>query len=150
LAQVLGWTPEDLHRLGPADWSVLVQEVEAFSVIERRRVFHLAYERRFYTRTLDALALHARKAREGPRGRRFQAMFCIDEREESMRRHIEELAPDAATYGIAGFYFLDMYYRGAADAHFTPLCPAVMTPRHWVVEAVDGPRNGAYRRRAKT
>jgi uncharacterized protein YbcC (UPF0753/DUF2309 family) len=148
LAQVLGWAPEDLHRLGEADWSSLLQEIEAFSTVERRRVFHLAYERRFYTRALDALALHARNAQEVPGVPRFQAMFCIDEREESMRRHVEELVPDAVTYGIAGFYFVDMYYRGAADAHFTPLCPAVMQPRHWVVEAVDDPQGGAYQRRA--
>ena len=59
LAQVLGWTPEELSRLAAADWARLVGEIEAFSAVERRRVFHLAYERRFYTRTLDAIALHA-------------------------------------------------------------------------------------------
>src|SRR5207247_4155118 len=47
LAQVLGWTPEELFRRGGADWAGLVGEIEAFSAIERRRVFHLAYERRF-------------------------------------------------------------------------------------------------------
>ena len=113
-------------------------------------MFHLAYERRFYTRTLDALALHARNAPEEPAGRpRFQATFCIDEREESLRRHVEELAPDAVTYGIAGFYFVDMYFRGAADAHFTPLCPAVMRPGHWVVETVDADGDETFLRRSR-
>src|SRR5262249_30662069 len=94
----------------------------------------------------DALALHNRGLREEPRRPRFQALFCIDEREESIRRHIEELAPDAQTFGIAGFYFLDMYYRGAADAHFVPLCPAALRPGHWVVEKVDERLGGASRR----
>jgi uncharacterized protein YbcC (UPF0753/DUF2309 family) len=155
LAQVFGWTPEELYRLGEADWARLVGEIEAFSPIERRHVFHLAYERRFYTQALDALALHNRTPRTEPRcdppagTPRFQAMFCIDEREESFRRHVEELAPGAVTYGIAGFYFIDMYYRGAADAHFTPLCPAVMWPQHWVVEAVDERQEDARQRWAK-
>jgi len=132
LAQVLGWTPADLHRQSAAEWTALVREVEAFSSLERRRIFHRAYERRFYTQTLDALALHDR--RPEPATPRFQALFCIDDREESLRRHVEELAPDAVTYGIAGFYFVSMYYRGAADAHFVPLCPIVVQPQHWVVE----------------
>jgi uncharacterized protein len=123
LAQVLGWTPEELHRLEPGDWTALVEEIEGFSAIERRRLFHLAYEHRFYAQTLDALALHNRTPRTQPQAPRFQALFCIDEREESLRRHIEELIPDAVTYSIAGFYFVDMYYRGAADAHFVPCVP---------------------------
>ncbi len=147
LAQVLGWAPEQLHRLGEADWAALLREIEAFSAVERRRVFHLAYERCFFSKVFDALALHGR-APAGPGAPRFQAMFCIDEREESIRRHIEEVVPEAVTYSIAGFYFLDMYYRGAADAHFVPLCPAVMRPRHWVAEKVVEREQEAHRRRA--
>jgi uncharacterized protein YbcC (UPF0753/DUF2309 family) len=146
LAQVFGWTPEELSRLEEMDWSRLVEEVERFSATERRRIFHLAYERRFHTQALDAIALHNRSPRGEPPAPRFQALFCIDEREESMRRHLEELAPEVVTYGIAGFYFIDMYYRGAADAHFVPLCPAVMKPGHWVVEEVVRGRGEAHRR----
>ena len=29
-----------------------------------------------------------------------------------------------------------MYYRGAADAHFTPLCPVIIQPQHYVGEDV--------------
>lgn len=156
LAQVLGWTPEELYRLSQDAWSSLVQEIEAFSAVERRRIFHLAYERRFYTQTLDALALHNRILQSSRPGEqqnrsapRFQALFCIDEREESLRRHIEELAPEAVTYGIAGFYFVTMYYRGAADAHFVPLCPPVMQPRHWVIEKVVDQLKEKHQRRAR-
>ena len=149
LAQVLGWTPEELHRLAEQEWSLLVNEIEAFSAVDRRRTFQLAYERRFYTQVLDALALHHGAPHEEPRVPRFQAMFCIDEREESLRRHLEEIAPDAMTYGIAGFYFVAMYYRGAADAHYVPLCPAVMRPRHWVIERVAQSLEQAHGRRAK-
>ncbi|HVK13941.1 MAG TPA: putative inorganic carbon transporter subunit DabA, partial [Gemmataceae bacterium] len=132
LAQALGWTPRELHQLAPADWAALAREVEAFDSVERRRVFHLAYERRFREQTLDALVLHPR--RPTPARPRFQVVTCIDEREESFRRALEEVAPDCETFGTAGFFGVVMYYRGAAEAHYTPLCPVVVTPKHWVEE----------------
>jgi uncharacterized protein YbcC (UPF0753/DUF2309 family) len=150
LAQVLGWTPEELHRLSEKDWATLVEEIESFSPVERRRIFHLAYERRFCTQVLDALTLHNRTPQEESRSPRFQAMFCIDEREESIRRHVEEVAPEAVTFSIAGFYFIDMYYRGADDAHFVPLCPAVMRPQHWVVEKAADNLEDAHQRHTRT
>src|SRR5262249_35069467 len=120
LAQVLGWTPEELHQLRAGQWRELFEEVEAFDEVERRRVFHLAYESRFNAQTLDALALHDRRKVHTPR---FQVMTCIDEREESFRRHLEEVAPDCETLSTAGFYAVAMYYRGAEEAHHVPLCP---------------------------
>lgn len=149
LAQVLGWAPAALHDLEPAEWAALVAEIEGFSSLERRRVFHLAYERRFYTQALDAVALHPRwrPRRTGPP--RFQASFCLDDREESFRRHLEEVAPDVETFGVAGFYGVAMYYRGSADAHFVPLCPIVVQPRHWVTEQVADQLADAHQRRAR-
>jgi uncharacterized protein YbcC (UPF0753/DUF2309 family) len=150
LAQVLGWAPGDLYQLGRRAWAALLEEVESFSALERRRIFHLAFERRFYTQTLDAIALHARTPTPAPRTPRFQAVFCIDEREESLRRHLEELAPEAETFGVAGFFFIPTYYRGAADAHFVPLCPAVMRPQFWVVEREVETVRGTNLRRVRT
>jgi uncharacterized protein YbcC (UPF0753/DUF2309 family) len=153
LAQVLGWSPADLHRLAEGNWATLLEEIETFPAVERRRILHLAYERRFYAQALDALALHNRRPQPEPAAPRFQAIFCIDERAESLRRHLEEVAPDAVTFGIAGFYFVPMYYRGTADTHFVPLCPAAIRARHWVVEefvetAEETHRGYTKRRRA--
>ena len=150
LAQVAGFSPDVLYRLSMYEWATLLEEIETFTTLERRRIFHLAYERRFYKQTLDAIALHARNPGETPKDAQFQAMFCIDEREESLRRHLEELAPSAVTYSTAGFYSVAMYYRGVADAHFVPLCPAIMRPQHWVVEQVVDQYEESHQRRAKT
>ena len=150
LAQVLGLSPDAIYRLTKPEWAILVREIESFSGLERRRIFHLAYERRFCTQTLDAIALHARRPTSRPESPRFQAVFCIDEREESFRRHLEELAPDVETFGVAGFYAVAIYYKGAADAHFTPLCPVVIRPGIWVTEEVQTELGQAHRRRAQT
>ena len=150
LAQVLGWTPPELFALDREAWNQLIQEVEQFSDLERRRVFHLAFELRFRVRTLDAVALHAGKNPEVSAVPRFQTISCIDEREESFRRHLEEIAPEVETFGAAGFFGVPMYYRGAADAHFVPLCPIVIRPRHWVAEQVDDSLEHVHQQRSKT
>lgn len=149
LAQILGWLPEDLHRLTKPEWSKLVEEIEAFSVMERRRLFHQAYEFRFHTQTLDALSIQSRRSTDRIPTAKFQAIFCLDEREESFRRHLEEIAPDVETYSTAGFYSIAMYYKGLADAHFVPLCPVVIRPQHWVVENVADSLEQTSRQRAK-
>jgi uncharacterized protein YbcC (UPF0753/DUF2309 family) len=189
LAQVLGWTPQDLYRLSKAEWSGLVKEVEEFSALERRRIYHLAYERRYRTLTLDALTIHSRRqyanshqpeaqardasaaphqpeaqARESSADTHaadtspstnksppsFQIVCCIDDREESFRRHLEEVDPTCETFGVAGFFAVAMYYRGVADAHFLPLCPVVIKPQHYVVEDVGFTFEQSHRRRAGT
>jgi uncharacterized protein len=150
LLQVFGLSPDVVYRLGKADWATLLREVESFTELERRRIFHLAYERHFCAQTLDAVSLHARRPATRPESSRFQAVFCIDEREESFRRHLEELAPDVETFGVAGFYNVAIYYKGAADAHFTALCPVVIRPGNWVVEEVETTLGESHRRRAQT
>lgn len=132
LAQTFGWTPDELFLLTPDDWALLAREIDAFDSIERRRVFHFAYERRFREQSLDSLSHHSRRpVTDRPR---FQVVTCIDEREESFRRHLEEVAPECETFGTAGFFAVVMYYRGVAEAHYTPLCPVVVNPKHWVEE----------------
>lgn len=150
LAQILGWSPLALHRLTDADWAALVSEIENFSEIERRRLFHLAFERRFRRQALDAISIHTRRASRRVESPRFQAAFCIDTREESFRRHIEEVAPDAETFSTAGFFNVPIYYRGVADAHFSTLCPIVVRPQHWITEEVVYSLEEQDRRRAKT
>jgi uncharacterized protein len=80
--------------------------------------------------------VHAAQPHGPPRHIKFQLCCCLDEREESFRRHLEEIEPAAQTFGAAGFYNVAMYFRGAADAAFVPLCPIIIQPKHWVVEDV--------------
>ena len=57
-----------------------------------------------------------------------QVFFCLDEREESIRRHLEEIAPEIETLGAAGFYGVAVDYAGIDDAHGVSLCPVVVKP----------------------
>ena len=150
LAQSLGWSPEELTLLTDEEMNRLLIEVETFSDFERRVIFHLAYERRFRNQTLDAIALHPPFRRSPGTRPRFQLMACLDEREESFRRHLEEIAPDCETFGPAGFFGVVMYFRGEAEAHFLPQCPIVVKPSHWVTEEVEETSAESHGRRTKT
>lgn len=150
LAQVLGWSPLMLHALPHDVWQRIWNEIESFDNLERRRLFQRAYERRYRQRILEAFAERARESSVEMTKPRFQVICCIDEREESLRRHLEEVAPDVQTFGAAGFFSVPMYYRGAADANFVPLCPVVIRPTHYVREDVTVRYEEAHRRRAQT
>lgn len=153
IAQVRGWTPMDLLRQSPREWKNLLNYVESFPSRERRRVFHQAYERRLRESALDSLRGHA--ARIGAAGLgatthppAFQAVCCIDEREESFRRALEEVEPACETFGFAGFFGVAMYYRGVSEARYRPLCPVNVQPTHYVCEGVTSDSEQAGRLQA--
>ena len=157
ITQACGYTPDQLRRLNTAQWKQLATEISEFNSLERRRILHLAYERKYRVAALDAIKIHSanrsqRRARLPKQPASFQVITCIDDREESFRRHLEEIAPDCETYGAAGFFAVVMYYRGAAEAHYRPLCPINIVPKHYVTEepvfsAVDENEKRSQRRR---
>jgi len=148
LAQLHGRTAEEIAAMPSAEVAALLAEVAAFGDVERRRLFHLAYERRYRVEVLDALAVNAERPPAPAPPPRLQAIFCIDEREESIRRHLEEVEPACETFGAAGFFGVAMYYRGVGDAHAVPLCPIVVRPDHEVEEVPAEGRDAEQRRRA--
>jgi uncharacterized protein len=113
----------------------LLDAAEAFDTVQRRRVLHMAYERNYEVETLDALAAHRPVPAPAQRPS-FQAVFCIDEREESTRRHLEEVDPACETFATAGFFGVPMYFKALHEPHPVALCPVVIKPRHLVEEVV--------------
>ncbi|MGI9177682.1 MAG: DUF2309 domain-containing protein [Pirellulales bacterium] len=135
VSQLLGLAADDIRALTDNEIFELQHAIAAFDSIARRRLFHLAYERRHRVEMLDALASQRSAPPPPAAGRpRAQAVFCIDDRCESFRRALEELAADVETFGAAGFFSLPMYFRGINDWHAVPLCPIVIRPAHTVTE----------------
>lgn len=66
--------------------------------------------------------------------RSFQAIFCIDERECSLRRHIEAVDPGCETFGAPGFFGVEFYFQQQGSKFYDKLCPAPVTPKFLIKE----------------
>lgn len=58
----------------------------------------------------------------------FEAMFCIDDRECSIRRHLEKSLPTLRTWGTPGFFQLPLIYKKHPLATAEKVCPLPMCP----------------------
>lgn len=157
LARGLGWYPETLFSMSPANWHKVLDEIRAFDEYQRCLVFQAAFERNWRQESFDAIldreadraaespaetpqvAARDENASSAPAPRYlFDMIACIDEREESFRRHLEEVEPRARTWGAAGFFGVAMFYQAAESFQAIPLCPIVIEPKHGVTEEIQG------------
>ncbi|HEY1960535.1 MAG TPA: putative inorganic carbon transporter subunit DabA, partial [Polyangiaceae bacterium] len=125
---------EDFAPLAPSVSSSPRARTDAVPEDVRLQIWQEAFEWSYDEPLLGALTENARRASHAPRASKVWAVFCLDDRSCSVRRHLEEIAPEVATFGTAGFFGLDFFYRGASDAVAGKQCPAPITPHHLIVE----------------
>lgn len=135
-ARVVSLSADQVTRLSDVEWAAFVSEVRACNGLERRRIFHLSYERWHEREILCGLASHRQNRSLSQVDTRpaVQIFFCIDEREESMRRALEEVDPAVETFSAAGYFGVAVDYRGIDDPQGAALCPVVVKPQHAVLE----------------
>jgi uncharacterized protein len=135
-ARVVSLSAGEIARLSVPEWDAFAAEVSRCNGLERRRILHLAYERWHEREFLRGLASHRqyRGVSELDARPAVQMFFCIDEREESMRRALEEADAEVETFGAAGYFGVAVDYKGIDDPHGAALCPVVMKPQHAVLE----------------
>jgi hypothetical protein len=148
-ARVVSLSASEVEILSDSEWAAFASEVKACNGWERRRILHLAYERWHERQILGGLASNRKyrglsdvQARPAA-----QLFFCIDEREESMRRALEEVAPEMETFSAAGFFGVAVNYKGIDDPHGAAFCPVTVKPQHAVLEQPKAEDNALLERR---
>lgn len=125
-------------------WSPLALKLESFpvqlfetAVVKEstvvKQLFQEAYEWTFYDEVLKGIQQQEAPVKnEGEIS--FQALFCLDDRECSIRRHIELEDPACNTFGTAGFFNVEFYFQPEKSNFYTKVCPAPVKPKYLIKE----------------
>jgi uncharacterized protein YbcC (UPF0753/DUF2309 family) len=92
-----------------------------------------AYEWSYYDQVLAGIQTGHKDKREIKK-KTFQAMFCIDDREISLRDYLEKFDSDCETFGTPGFFNVEFFFQPENGKFFTKQCPAPVTPKYLIRE----------------
>ncbi len=127
-------------RWKPLSSSVTITPKDLFSDIQPSELndvlkyWQLAFEWSYYDQVLSGLNVVNQKPIETIDQVSFQAVFCIDERECSLRRHVESIDKRAETFGSPGFFGVEFYFLPSGGKFLEKLCPAPVTPKFLIKE----------------
>ena len=136
LAQHMGLCAGDIRAL---DRNAIDSIFNCIDCLDQQRIGFIwlqAYEYHYREQLFNAVVNNHGRGRWQSRPQRpqVQIVFCMDDREEGIRRHLEEHNPKIETLGAAGFFGVPINWRGLDDNTITLLCPVVVTPSHEVQE----------------
>ncbi len=125
-----------------------LNEEELLPLLEICIQFHNFFKRKVFQKALDqksernflGAVLASKNQDKGylhHKTPQFIALFCIDEREESFRRHLEECAPNLRTESTAGHFGLNIEFQAYRRSHYRKLCPVTQTADIHVKEVVS-------------
>lgn len=126
-----GWIP--LGKQFPHDTQMLFEVglMEELDLV--LQCWQEAYEWSYYDEVLAGIRAVV-PANSTPTIPSFQALFCIDDRECSTRRHLEYIDPHCATFGTPGFFSVEFYFQPEYGKFYTKSCPAPVTPKFLIKE----------------
>ena len=128
-----GWKPLSMSvSSSPENYFDTVASGEMEEVL---KLWQLAFEWDYYDEVLTGVGyLNQQKRVPHEKETSFQALFCVDDRECSIRRHIESLDPNCETYGAPGFFGAAIYFQPCDGQFYEKNCPVPITPQHLIKE----------------
>jgi uncharacterized protein len=118
-------------------------ELPTLSPSERALAWQVPYEKNLYQPFISELKtrLESRASRQFPKPN-FQAIFCVDDRECSLRRHLEAVGKERGhlidTYGYAGFFGIEFLFVRRGQTGAVKQCPApVQTNKRLHAKAIE-------------
>lgn len=115
----------------------ILDEVEESELDEVLSLWQEAYEWSYYNQVLAGLNAQKHEP-EKPHYTSFQAMFCIDDREGSLRRYLEKEDAHCETFGTPGFFGVEFYFQPEDAKSYSKLCPAPVQPQYLIKEISTG------------
>ncbi|MBF0271690.1 MAG: DUF2309 domain-containing protein [Magnetococcales bacterium] len=145
LAQHLGAGADTVRNWDEATVESLLSCMASLDEDTAGFIWLRAYERHYREGIFAALVANHGRGRWASRPTRpaAQVIFCMDDREEGIRRHLEEADPEIETLGAAGFFGVPVRWLGLDDTAPADLCPVVVVPAH---EVHEQPAPGAEER----
>jgi uncharacterized protein YbcC (UPF0753/DUF2309 family) len=146
LAQHLGMRADALRELGRGKAEALLGALRQLNEHQRGFIWLNAYERHYREQIFAGLTANHGRWQGHPSGPLAQLVFCMDDREEGIRRHLEETNPALETLGGAAHFAVFQNYYGLDDTKPTALCPVVpevIIPSHEVHEIPRTEKVGA-------
>ncbi len=146
LGQGLG--AQEIKAWSLAGQKKMVEATIAFSRPRRLALWQEALEANLRSQLLRAMAARPRSlGHNTPAKPELDLMTCIDDREESFRRAMEELHPSSRTWGAPGFFGLPISWQDAGSRGTRTLCPLGVQPAHTVRERPTCERTALLMRR---
>lgn len=133
-----------LHYVLPKGWQPLATRITAkpqplFSPVletpkdEVLAIWQEAFEWSYYDQVLAGFQL-ANVKEHVITQKSFQGIFCIDDRECSFRRYLEQFDSHCETFGTPGFFGIETFFQPENGKFYTKVCPAPVTPKYLIKE----------------
>jgi len=139
IAQHLGLCASQIKTLTTEQIDAIFSCLDSLDLESRGFIWLQAYENNYHQQLLNAITKNESRGRWKNSTLRPEAQvtFCMDDREESIRRHLEEHNPSIETLGAAGFFGIAINWQGLDDDAISALCPVVVDPVHLLREEAD-------------
>lgn len=112
----------------------LFKEIEDKELFKVYKIWQEAYEWTYYQEVLSGLSFAFKNQSPVKNDISFQAFFCIDDRELSIRQHLELVDEKCETFGTPGHFNIVAYYQPDKGKFLTKVCPAPLNPKHVLKE----------------
>ena len=136
LAQHLGLSGAEIRQFNKAQIAEVFKCVRLMQNETAGFLLLQAYEIHYRNKVFSAVQQNQGRGTWETRSTRPQAQifFCMDDREEGYRRHLEHLNPRIETFGAAAFFGVVMNWKSVENKKSVALCPVVVVPEHEITE----------------
>ncbi len=97
-------------------------------------IWQNAYEWSYFKEVINGIVKGKKNISTEIYSLKYQALFCIDDRECSLRRYLEQTEPNIKTYGTPGHFNVSILFKPHNSKQYIKSCPAPVTPKHIVKE----------------